>query len=59
MAKAQTTSETPQGEVSQQDILQFVSHQLPGRDIQALSQAIRGCIPGGSGARTTSTPHRK
>jgi len=32
-------------------ILQFVSHQLPGRDIQALSQAIRGCIPGGSGER--------
>ena len=29
----------------------FVSHQLPGRDIQALSRAIRGCIPGGSGER--------
>jgi len=32
-------------------ILQLVSHQLPGRDIQALSQAIRGCIPDGSGER--------
>jgi len=32
-------------------ILQFVSHQLPERDIQALSQAIRGCIPDGSGER--------
>jgi hypothetical protein len=32
-------------------ILQFVSHQLPGRDIQVLSQAIRGCIPDGSGER--------
>ena len=40
-------------------ILQFVSHQLPGRDIQALSQAIRGCIPGGSGERTTNTPQPK
>lgn len=30
-------------------ILQLVSHQLPERDIQALSQAIRGCIPDGSG----------
>jgi hypothetical protein len=36
-------------------ILQFVSHQLPGRDIQALSQAIRGCIPGGSGERLTGS----
>lgn len=37
----------------------FVSHQLPGRDIQALSQAIRGCIPDGSGERTTNTPQPK
>lgn len=42
-------------------ILQFVSHQLPGRDIQALSQAIRGCIPGGSGAQATgcAPPQRR
>ena len=38
-------------EVASYAILQLVSHQLPGRDIQALSQAIRGCIPDGSGER--------
>lgn len=41
--------------IKHRNILQLVSHQLPGRDIQALSQAIRGCIPDGSGARATST----